>query len=59
MRYRVTFTQYFNYEVEAETEDEAEEIAFEDFEVDMRSPIARLYYDEVDIDPLDNDEEED
>jgi hypothetical protein len=58
MRYRVTFTQYYEYEVEAETDDEAEEIAFEDFEAAMRSPIARLYYDDVEIDPLDDEEEE-
>lgn len=59
MLYKVTFIQYYDYEVEAETDDEAEDIAFEDFEAAMRDPIARVYYDEVEVDPLYVDEEED
>ena len=49
MRYSVCFTQYFEYEVEAENEDEAFDEAFEEFESDMRCPIANTNYDDVEI----------
>lgn len=46
-KYEVTFTQYSSYEVEAETEDEAIDIAYYEFEADMRYPVANTFYDEV------------
>ncbi len=58
MRYTVTFTQYWTYDVEAKTTEEAEDLARERFEAAMRRPIAHTSYDEVDVDP-DYDEEED
>ena len=48
MKYEVTFTRYHSYDIEADNEDEAIELAEEEFESDMRSPIADCYYDEVD-----------
>ncbi len=50
--YRIYFTKYYTYYVEAENEDEAIEIAEEDFRMDMRSPIADTTYDEVECDKL-------
>ena len=47
--YRVYFTKYYTYYVEAENEDEAIEIAENDFRADMRSPIADCTYDEVEV----------
>lgn len=47
MKYEVTFTWYHSYDIEADNEDEAIELAKKEFESDMRSPIADCYYDEV------------
>ena len=52
MSYRVYFTKYYTYYVEAENEDEAIEIAKEVFRADMRCPIADTTYDEVECDRL-------
>lgn len=49
MKYKVSFIQYHTYEVEAETEDEAIELAEEKFEVHMHRPIAQNWYDEVEV----------
>ena len=56
MNYKVYFTQYYSYEVEAEDEDAAVDLAYEDFESDMRRPIARTYYDECEVEEIDADE---
>lgn len=55
MRYYVTFIQNHNYEVEANSESEAESKAYKEFASDMRYPVAHTWYDEVEID---YDEEE-
>lgn len=47
--YEVTFIKYYTYHVEAENEDEAIDIAEEDFRADMRSPIADTTYDNVEV----------
>ncbi len=48
MKYKVCFTKYYIYEVEADTEDEAIDLAFEDeFYSEMRCCIADCTYDEV------------
>jgi hypothetical protein len=49
MNYTVTFTQYWTYDVEAESDDEAENLAFEKFEADMHRSIACTAYDEINI----------
>jgi hypothetical protein len=45
--YRVCFTQYYYYTVTAENENEAIDLAYDDFESEMYTPIARTDYDEV------------
>lgn len=57
MKYYVTFTQYFGYDVEADSEDEAIDAATELFESDMRTPIARTDYDEVEVDREEGDDD--
>ena len=48
MKYKVCFTKYYIYEVEADTEDEAIDLAFEDeFYNEMHYCIADCTYDEV------------
>ena len=48
MKYKVCFTKFYIYEVEADTEDEAIDLAFEDeFYNEMRCCIADCTYDEV------------
>ena len=52
-RFKVTYTQYSSYEVEAENEQEALTIAYYDFESDMRYPAANTFYDDVDVEEID------
>lgn len=48
MKYKVCFTKYYIYEVEADSEDEAIDLAFEDeFYNEMHCCIADCTYDEV------------
>ena len=56
MNYTVTFIQYHVYEVEADSDSEAEKKAYEKFRGDMCRPIAQTWYDEVEID-CDEEEE--
>lgn len=48
MTYRVCFSQWSFYTVEADNEDDAIEIAEKEFVSDMRQPIANTTYDDVD-----------
>ena len=48
-KFKVIFTQYHEYYVEAETEDEAEDIAYKDFQSDMRRPVAQTWWDEIEV----------
>lgn len=50
--YKIYFTKYYTYYIEAETEDEAIEIAEGDFCADMRCPIADPTYDEVEVEEI-------
>lgn len=60
MKYTVTFTQYWSYDVEAKTTEEAEGLAYDKFKADMYRPIAHTDYDEVEVDPdYDEEDEED
>lgn len=54
-RYEVIVTQYHSYEVEADDEYEAEKLGLEEFEADMRCPIADTHYDEIDVEELDEE----
>ena len=49
MKYRVSFIQWYDYYVEADSEEEAVDIAEENFVSDMRTPIANTTYDEVNV----------
>lgn len=55
MKYNVTFTQYYSYMVEAKNEEEAEDLAREMFYRDMRTPVARTWEDELDIEEVEED----
>ena len=56
-KYHVIFTEYYEFEVEAEDEDEAYEIGFGDYECEKRCSIAHTCYDEVEIECLDEEED--
>ena len=49
MNYTVTFTKYYSYDVDATSESEAEDKAYEQFRSDMCSRVASTWYDEVEI----------
>lgn len=50
MEYKVCFTKFYIYEVEADTEDEAIDLAFEEkFYNEMHRCIADCTYDEVEV----------
>lgn len=48
-QYTVVYTQYYAYTVEANSGNEAQSLAYDMFETDMRSPVANTFYDEVEI----------
>lgn len=48
-KYRVSFIQYHTYDVEAETESEAEDKAWKEFQSDMRGSVASTQFDDVEI----------
>lgn len=54
-RYSVTFTQYFSYTVDEESEEDALYAATREFESEMRRPVARTDYDDVEIALADED----
>lgn len=58
MRYRVAFSQYSVYEVEAANENDAIDIAYKDFKSEMSYPVAHTIYDDVEAEELDDEEEE-
>lgn len=49
MKYNVCFTQWYWYTVEADSEEEAIDLAEPEFVSDMRCPIANTTYDEVEV----------
>lgn len=51
-QFNVTFTQYHNYVVEAEDENEAEGTAYKEFLSDMRYPVAQTWYDECEVEEM-------
>lgn len=54
-RFEVIVTQYHSYEVEAENEDEAEELGLYEFDKDMRYPVAHTHYDEIEVNEIDGE----
>lgn len=57
MKYVVTFYQTTSYVVDADDENTAFEKARSRFDCDMRRPIARTDYDDVEIEPERGEEE--
>lgn len=52
-KYKIYFIKYYSYYVEAENEDEAIEIAEDDFRADMHCPIADTTYEyEVEVEEV-------
>ena len=49
MKYTVTFVKYYDYEIEANNENEAMDKAYEEYCNSMHSPIADTTYDDVEI----------
>lgn len=48
-KYNVIYTQYYAYTVEADSEGEAESLAYDMFEADMKYPVANTFYDNIEI----------
>jgi len=48
-KWNVTFTQYYTYNVDAETEDEAFAKAEKLFDKEVHYPVANTLYDEYDV----------
>lgn len=61
MKWRVTFTQNYEYEIETElmdffeARDEAFNKAYDEFNADMHRPIGNSTYDDYEVELLDND----
>lgn len=58
MEYLVTVTQYHEYYVDAEDENEAQKLGIKEFEADMRRSVADIHYDEVDVELLEEEDDE-
>lgn len=56
--YLVTVTQYHEYYVDAEDEDEAQKLGIKEFKADMRRAVADIHYDEVDVELLEEEDDE-
>lgn len=57
MAYKVTFTQQHTYEVEAQSDSEAYAKAYERFVAEQRSSVAQTWYDDVEVECDEEDEE--
>lgn len=55
MKYAVTFVQEYYYEVEADNENNAEDLAYRKFYSDVCRPVANTHYDDVEIEELEDD----
>lgn len=56
--YLVTVTQYHEYYVDAEDENEAQKLGIKEFEADMRRAVADTHYDEVDVECCEEEDDE-
>lgn len=59
MLYRVTFSKHYVYEVDAESESDAESNAYKSFKSEVSHPVADTHYDEVEFEALDDEKSED
>ena len=55
-KYKVLFTKYYSYEVEAESDEEAFDLAYDDFCSDMQNPLAHTGYDECQVEEIEEEE---
>ena len=58
MTYEVTFVQYHTYTVDAEDEDKAFNEAYKEFQREMYYPAANTWYDNVDVECEEEDEDD-
>jgi len=56
--YLVVVTQYHDYYVDAEDENEAQKLGIKEFEADMRRAVADIHYDEVDVELVEEEDDE-
>ena len=56
--YLVTVTQYHEYYVDAEDEDEAQKLGIKEFKADMRRAVADIHYDEVDVELVEEEDDD-
>lgn len=56
MQYLVTFTQYHEYWIDADSEEEAEKLGYRKFCAEQRIPIADTHYDEVSVELQENED---
>ena len=52
-KFKVVFVQNHEYFVEAEDETEAEDIAYREFQSDMRRPVAQTWWDDIEVEEED------
>lgn len=57
-KFDVCFIQKWPYSVEAENEDQAIDLAFKEFQAEMRGSVASAYYDDYTV-ACDDEEEDD
>ena len=56
--YVVVVTQYHDYYVDAENEDEAKKLGIKEFEADMRRAVADIHYNEVDVELVEEEDDD-
>lgn len=58
MDYKVTFIQYYTYNVYANDEEDAFNEAYKEFQREMYYPSANTWYDDVEIECKEEDDED-
>lgn len=56
MKANITITRYYCYEAEGETERDCVSDALNQFYSDMSSPVASFWYDDIDIEEIEEEE---
>lgn len=55
MKQKITFAQYHTYWVEGENDEDCMGKAIDEFERDMRYPVARVWYDECEAEEIEDE----
>lgn len=58
MEYLVTVTQYHEYFVDADNEEDARKLGLADFRADMRRSVADIHFDEVEVECCEEEDDE-